>query len=833
MSGMFATIGRGVVRLRWLVLAIWVVGTVLAVHAFPSLASQVNNDNSAFLPSTAPSNQAAVLAEPLIGSTRQSQIPVVAVTTGPSLGPADQDALKRAASALGTVPTVRRVTFLGVSPDRRAAQLLVVSSVSPFDQTRTATLVDDIDATLGKVGFPSDMSAYPAGQVATNVANNKQSKQQGNQIQLFSILFILVLLFVIFRAALAPIITLMGPLFALSLSGSFIGALGSHGLKISFFTQILLIVLLLGAGTDYGLFLVFRVREELLEGRDPKEAVARAMTRVGESITASGATVIVALLTLTLASFGIYHDLGIPLAIGVAVMLLAGLTLLPALLAIFGRAVFWPSKTAPRDHRDGAWGRIAGRMVRRPALSLSIGVLVFAALALCALGYKSGGFGGNLAAPPGTSAAKGNAAVATHFPGSSSNPTNLVMAFGASLWDHPQPLLSATRTLEQSGRFRSLAGPLDPNGTKLTPTQLAQLHRELGASPQELASTAPVEPAGSTVPTSLYDAYVAAARFVSADGKTVQWEASLTAGNPQSTGAIHAVPDIRAAVADAAHRAGATANGVAGEAPALYDVSTISGNDLRHIIPVAVLAIGLVLLLVLRSLVAPVYLILSVVLSYLASLGLSVLVFMGIAGLNGIVFLLPFLMFVFLLALGEDYNILVMTRIREEAHRSGLRDAVVRAVGVTGPTVTSAGLVLAGSFAVLAVVGGSGTSATQIREIGVGLALGILLDTFVVRTVLVPSTVALLGRWNWWPSSLSRGHAAAPGSGATGDGGDGGGGGGGPRPMGDGDGDGRGAARSAQPPPERVASGRPATGVAVGGSSTPSWGDGGAAGSGP
>ena len=358
--------------------------------------------------------------------------------------------------------------------------------------------------------------------------------------------------------------------------------------------------------------------------------------------------------------------------------------------------------------------------------------------------------------------------MAQHFPGSSSNPTNLVMTFGTSVWDDPQPLAVATRSLVASGEFQKLSGPLDPNGTSLTPTQLAQLHQELGASPQELAKTAPVPPAGSSVPASLYDAYVASARYVSAGGTTVQWEASLTAGGAQSTGAIHAVPAVRTTVAGAAHEAGATANGVAGEAPALYDVSAISGDDLHKIVPIAALAIGLVLLLVLRSLVAPLYLILSVVLSYLASLGLSVLVFMGIAGLNGIVFLLPFLMFVFLLALGEDYNILVMTRIREEAHRMSLREAVVRAVGITGPTVTSAGLVLAGSFGVLAVVGGSGTSATQIREIGVGLAMGILLDTFVVRTVLVPSTVALLGRWNWWPSALGRRHAAVPGSGPTG-----------------------------------------------------------------
>jgi RND superfamily putative drug exporter len=144
------------------------------------------------------------------------------------------------------------------------------------------------------------------------------------------------------------------------------------------------------------------------------------------------------------------------------------------------------------------------------------------------------------------------------------------------------------------------------------------------------------------------------------------------------------------------------------------------------------------------------------VLSYLASLGISVIVFIKVGNSGGIVFLLPFLMFIFLLALGEDYNILVMTRIREEAKKRTLRSAVVRAVGATGPTVTSAGLVLAGTFTVLAVVGGSGSGNGQIRQIGFGLAIGILLDTFVVRTVLVPSTVALLGRWNWWPSAMGR-----------------------------------------------------------------------------
>jgi putative drug exporter of the RND superfamily len=243
--------------------------------------------------------------------------------------------------------------------------------------------------------------------------------------------------------------------------------------------------------------------------------------------------------------------------------------------------------------------------------------------------------------------------------------------------------------------------------------------------------------------------------YVSTDGKTIQFLGSLTAGPQDSTAALRATPEVRAAVDRAATVSGAEASGLAGEATAIYDVSSTANHDLATIIPIAILAIGILLALVLRSLIAPLYLIISVGLSYLAALGLCTIVFIYIGGSSGITFVLPFLMFIFLLALGEDYNILVMTRIREEARHMELRAAVIRAVGRTGPTVTSAGMVLAGTFAVLAFEAGNGPSGSQVRDIGFGLAIGILMDTFLVRTLLVPSTVALLGRWNWWPSRLS------------------------------------------------------------------------------
>ncbi len=247
-----------------------------------------------------------------------------------------------------------------------------------------------------------------------------------------------------------------------------------------------------------------------------------------------------------------------------------------------------------------------------------------------------------------------------------------------------------------------------------------------------------------------YEAYQILASLISKDGKTVEYAVGLTAGAPGSTSAMNATPIIRTRIQQIANYVHATNVGVIGESTALYDISSISSSDLKRVVPIAIVVIGLLLAVLLRSLVAPLYLIISVALSYLASLGVSVLVFMKIDHNSGLTFILPFLMFIFLLALGEDYNILVMTRIREEAHSLKLREAVTQALTTTGTTVTSAGLVLAGTFAVFAAIGGSGNS--EMQDIGFGLAFGILMDTFLVRTLFVPSIVVLLGRWNWWPT---------------------------------------------------------------------------------
>ena len=259
------------------------------------------------------------------------------------------------------------------------------------------------------------------------------------------------------------------------------------------------------------------------------------------------------------------------------------------------------------------------------------------------------------------------------------------------------------------------------------------------------------------MPADQYDLYRSLSQFISGDGKTVQFYTSLTAGSPSSTSALNAVPSVRSATTSVQHSTGATDSGVAGLAPSSYDVSSVSQSDLEEIVPVVIVLLAVLLGLLLRSVVAPLYLVATVLLSYFAALGIAVLLFQVGAGEPGLNFVLPFLLFIFLMALGEDYNILVMSRIREEAHHAPLRAAVRTAAHHTGTTVTSAGLILAATFGVAGVTGAT----SQIKQLGAAIALGVLIDTFLVRTLMVPAIVVLCRRYNWWPSHLARRSAEA------------------------------------------------------------------------
>lgn len=788
----FAGLGRFCVRFRWLVLVFWVTASVLVATLLPALSSVTQGDNTKFLPDSAPAQKAAALAA-AFGTADLYPLPVIVARDGTTLTATDLQAVSGLQARLGSVAHVVKVQDAGRSADGQAEQLIAYIRLAGGGNSQTITLVDDLRAAISASGLPSGMAAHLTGALATQVDQQEASGNQGNQVEALSSLFIIVLLVIIFRSLSLSLTTLVPAFLSVGISGSLVAEAAQHGLQVSPLAQFLLIVLVLGAGTDYGLFLVFRVREELRQrshdeagaffpgtsslgrsamrdlgtAREPaRDAIVHSVTKVGESIAASAGTVIIAMFTLLLASFPFYRDLGLPFAIAIVVTLLAALTLLPALLSIrlsllaLKRSLFQTWFHRPKlvpwsiQGRGGAglWGQIAGRIVRHPWPTLIGGVVLFSGLSLGVLGYASGGFGGDTSPPAGSDSAAGQTLQDKHFPRTAVNPTALLLTFTTPVWEDPSPISAATEQLSANPQFTHVTGPLNPAGAPLSAADYTRLHAALGSA----SALSAIPPATSAVPPAQYLLYRGTANYVSPDGRAVRFSVGLSAGDPASTAAIDATPTVRDAVTTVARSVRANDSGVVGQASALYDISSISASDLTKIVPIAILAIGLLLALVLRSLVAPLYLIASVGISYLAALGLAVILFIKIAGDGGLVFFMPFLMFIFLLALGEDYNILIMSRIREEAHELPLREAVVKALSSTGTTITSAGLVLAGSFVVLTAVAGAGSGGSQIRDIGLGLAFGILMDTFLVRTLLVPSTVVILGRANWWPSRLSR-----------------------------------------------------------------------------
>ncbi len=776
MKTFFSALGRFSVRWRYAILAAWIIATIAITALLPGISSAVQQNDQKFLPANSPSVVAANLAQPL-QPANVTRLIIVAYRNNSPLTNADMRAISGIEEAARSVKSTLLVRQTSISRNGRADEIMVASSIQKLNEYPLRSYVGKLSTAIHSVAAPPGLNVHLAGPVASQVANLNRNKGTSGRMQDFAALFIIILLILIFRAPLAPLLALLPAFLVVQISGPLIAEVAKTGVPVSVITQFMLIVIILGAGTDYGLFLVFRVRENLKNGEEPKKAVALAVSRVGESITFSAATVIVALASLSLAAFGMYQSLGIPIAIGVLVMLLAGLTLQPALLAIFGRAAFWPSKTQPVTantihstevtkagqngstqrtvHKPGVWGRVAARLIQHPVETLATGIVLFAVLAAFSIGNKPAGFISGTSAPSGTGAAMGNTALVANFPKAAANPTDIIARFDIPVWNNATSLARFETILSHSHLFTSVIGPLDPNGTQLSAGELTKLHAALG-SPQRLFLSHTTIPPGFTH--SEIQAYMATASLVSTGGHTIALESSLAAGNPSSTTAMQATPAIRSEVAAAARSAGIRQYGVAGEAAAAYDVSSTAGNDLIHILPLVVLVIGLLLIILLRSLISPLYLIASVVLSYLAALGLSVIIFMFIQGNQGLVFFLPFMLFLFILALGEDYNILVMTRIREEAAHLPLRQAVTKAIERTGTTVTSAGLVLAGTFVVFAVIGGSSSDGSQIVEMGLGLAMGILMDTFLVRTLLVPSTVVLLGKWNWWPSRHGEEH---------------------------------------------------------------------------
>jgi putative drug exporter of the RND superfamily len=732
---------RVAVRYRWPVVGFWIAVTITAVVFLPPIASVVRNDTASFLPANAPSVQAAKLAAPFLNPNGATGVLIGSDTNGRWTSQ-DSAAMRAIEARALRSPLVTSITNGAVSVDDQAYSAQVrfpAFTAGGGDVGRAA-----VNAVRDAFHAQDDrrLSVHLTGSLPILIDQQAAAVRTEAIAVGGTVLLIIVLLVLALRAVLAPLVVLAPAGLSLALAGPLIAESTHLGVEISSLLQLLLTALVLGAGTDYGLFLLFRYRENLARGMSTDEAILAAGHRVGRSITFSGLTVICALLSLLLASFGLYRGVGPGLAIGIAIVLVVDVTLLPALLSIFGPRLFWPSRIRTDAAGKGAWGRIAARVVRHPVRALVGGVLILGGLSAFLIGYAPSGFNPGTAIA-GSDSSIGQSLLAEHFGEIAVGTTDVVFRFPKSVWRSPSLLEQAENRLWASDRFATVVSPLDAGGRSLTPRSVAELFARLGP-PQGLPLQAAV--GAHDLPGPLYAAYRLMASYVTQGGHTALYQTSLRAGFAGSTAAMQAVPSVRAAVENTARAVGATQWGTAGEAPGAADVSTTAGRDVVRILPIVALVLALLLGALLRSVTAPLYLVASVLLSYTASLGLAVLIFVTVGGQLGINFTLPFFMFVFIMALGEDYNILVMSRIKEETARLPLRFSVPRALATTGTTVTTAGLILSGTFGVLAV-----TTTGQVRQIGTGLALGILLDTFLVRTLLVPSTVVLLGAWNWRP----------------------------------------------------------------------------------
>ncbi|MEI7674153.1 MAG: MMPL family transporter [bacterium] len=746
---MFRIFAKFIVRFRYLVILFWLIIIPVTYFAFPSLSSVTSSNNTTFLPATSASEQAQKMAAPFLGvGTATSAKLVVYRESGP-LTASDFSAVLKLERQIKTIPSVVSIVNQSQSNDNKVRTISIGFTNAAYGP-QGSIIVKDIRSMFNSYTSGTGLSIHLGGDLATLTDSDSVDNANKNNTQLLTVIFIIILLFIVYRSLVAPFINLIPALISLIVAGSVIAESTKLGLEVSSVTQLLLIVLILGAGTDYGLFLIFRFKEELVGGLDKKEAVIEALAKVGKSITFSGLTVIAALMCLLIAKFGFYRGLGPSLSIGVAITLLAALTLLPAILSILGEYTFWPLKIKYiKNPKLGIWGKVADGVIKKPWITIAVATLIFGALILGTVGWRTGGF---VSGGPSSSSdsAKAVSIIDQHFSSSINNPQVLLLKYDKSLWNNLSLVTYAQSTISKSPLYKIVKGPIDLKNPALSEAQISKLYALLGP-PNKLPF---VQPTYDKVPSSVYAQYRQLDQFISGDGHTMQFYAVLAKGTSNTPQAANQIPAMRTQLATVVAGSGASAYGVLSQDAFTYDIDNLSNNDLIKIIPLVLIVIALLLAILLRSLIAPIYLVITVGLTYLASLGFANIVFVHMnPNSSGINFVLPFLLFVFSMALGEDYNILVMNRIREETTKvPTLRQAITKAIGITGTTVTSAGLILSGTFVVLAIVGGS----SEVEQIGYSIAFGIALDTFFVRTLLVPSIAILLGRFNWWPSKLSR-----------------------------------------------------------------------------
>ena len=703
----FASIVAGR-RSKWVVLVVWLIAIFAVFPLGSKLSDQTTDSTESFLPASAESTEVVRKLEHDFPQG-QTDTGIVVYKNSGGLTAANKQKIAADAQAIQaagndkihlvqppTVPFAPGSSPALVSKNGEVATMVLTTPTNFDKEGDWGKAVRDItDKNTG------DMQVYVTGNLGFSADANEVFNNIDTKLLLATVVLVLVLLGAIYRSVLVAITPLIVVFFAYTVAQALIYAYAKSGATVSTNSTSILIVLMFGVGTDYCLLLVSRYREELRRIDDKHEAMARAVRRAGPAILASGLTVALAMLVLALADNKGTSSLGPVFAIGVACSLTAGLTLLPTLLTIFGRRGFWPRKSVvafdpehPSMGRQGAWRRFGDWVLQRPGVALLVTGVFFCAGALGLLAYK-------------------------------------VDYSTTSFFKHSVESVRGFDVLRQAFP----AGTLAPTTILVESDQCPVSQADIAAVEQKLRAVHGV-------------AGVTANGQTSRNGCIAALDLILH-GDPLNKSSLDVVPRMRDAVADLP--SGVTAL-VGGSSAINYDIDNANQHDLELIAPLALLVMAVILAILLQALVAPLLLLASVVLSFACTLGISILFIRFVIGDAGFDSSIPIFAFIFLVALGIDYTIFLMARVREEARRHGTREGMLRALAATGPVITSAGVILAGTFSVLMTLPVSFTF-----DLGFMVALGILLDTFIVRTIMVPAAVELLGDKVWWPSTASAG----------------------------------------------------------------------------
>jgi RND superfamily putative drug exporter len=698
-------------RTKWLVLVIWIVAFAVMSPLGAKLGDETQDDTVSFLPESAESTEVVRVLDDRFEAGETTQGILVYQDKG-GLDAADQQKILDDAELIqiagqDEIPLTEdpQIPFTpgappGLVSENGQVATTILTVPTDFEESgdwgksvRDIVEEEPSDGTkvllTGDLGFGADAEEV-FGELDTTLLAA-------------TVILVLVLLGAIYRAVLVALTPLIVVFFAYTIAQGFIYLLAKGGATVSSNSTSILIVLLFGVGTDYCLLLVSRYREELHRLEDKHDAMAHALRRSGPAILASGLTVTLAMLVLTVADSRNTSTLGPVAAIGVACAFVAGLSLLPALLTIFGRTGFWPRKSSVAydpahalERRAGIWRRVGDKVLETPAQALLVTVLVFGAGAFGLLAWKV------------------DYSTTTFF----KKEVDSVEGFNVLRDSFPAGTLAPMTVL------------VEREGGGVTPADVSAAVRKA----ESVDGVAGATPTGIT----------------SEDGTTASFEVVLR-DDPLESSSLDITPELRDAVHDVSP--GVTAL-VGGSTAINYDFDKAVDSDFRLIAPLALLVIFIILTILLRALVAPLVLIASVIISFLATLGISILFIRYVVGDAGLDASIPTFAFIFLVSLGIDYTIFLMARVREEARQHGTREGMLRALSATGPVITSAGIILAGTFSVLMTL-----PVTFTFDLGFMVALGILLDTFIVRTIMVPAAVELIGDKVWWPSTARAGGA--------------------------------------------------------------------------